>query len=658
MMHRSLVLILAILLSTAGLALPTRSVESEASRLYAAPSKTGNGDCESWQNACTLQTALTGASAGDEIWVAAGTHKPGSNRTDTFQLKSGVAVYGGFAGNEGSLDERDFVLNETILSGDIGTQNDASDNAYHVVTSSGTDDTTVLDGFTITAGNANGAIPDNYGGGMHNQSGSPTLVNVVFSQNSAYDGGGMHNQNSSPTLTNVTFSNNTANNCGGGIHSSSSPLTLTDVSFSGNEATVFGGGLFAGGNIVTLTGVSFTNNSAQSGGGMCGTNNEWVSLTNVTFHGNSAAEGGGGFFHMFIKNTALANTTFSENSAEQGGGIFMVPRMLDPITITIHNSIFWGNTDSTSAGNDHIFGQSTIAVSLSDNVIQGGCPDPFQCTHTIAADPLLGSLGHWGGFSPTIPLLPGSAAIDAGSTTCPTTDQRGAARSDGHCDIGAYESRGFTLLKTGGDDQDSFLTTPFAQPLSVAVTSPFGEPVNGGIVSFRAPVFGASTIPAAADVVITGGAAVRALSPNGNRGTVEVLASAAGAAPVAFELNNITMDTITEITSSSNPAFTGRPVTFTITVSAPPGAGVPAGKVMIVKVDPDGIGQSPLSAFEDLTLNDEGVAEITIPSLPPGKHDFLARYLYDHYFTESISEIFTQIVDPLTVFIPLIAARR
>jgi hypothetical protein len=83
----------------------------------------------------------------------------------------------------------------TILSGDID-QNDITDpygvvtdtanivgeNAYHVVTGGGTDSTAVLDGFVITAGQANGSSDPHYnGGGMYNSSSSPTLTNVVFS---------------------------------------------------------------------------------------------------------------------------------------------------------------------------------------------------------------------------------------------------------------------------------------------------------------------------------------------------------------------------------------------------------------------------------------------------------------------------------------------
>jgi hypothetical protein len=88
---------------------------------YAKPAASGAGDCSSWTNACTLQSALTGAVSGEEIWVQAGTHKPtaGSDRGATFQLINGVAVYGGFAGTEAARDDRNPAAHVTILSGDI-----------------------------------------------------------------------------------------------------------------------------------------------------------------------------------------------------------------------------------------------------------------------------------------------------------------------------------------------------------------------------------------------------------------------------------------------------------------------------------------------------------------------------------------------------------
>ena len=140
---------------------------------YAKPAASGTGDCSSWANACTLQTALTGAVSGDEIWVAAGTHKPttGTDRTATFQLKNGVAVYGGFAGTETARGQRNPAANLTILSGDIDNNDSQTPiitdlttvtgnttNSYHVVTGA---TGATLDGFTITAGNANGSACPN-----------------------------------------------------------------------------------------------------------------------------------------------------------------------------------------------------------------------------------------------------------------------------------------------------------------------------------------------------------------------------------------------------------------------------------------------------------------------------------------------------------------
>ncbi len=66
----------------------------------------------------------------------------------------GVAIYGGFAGTETELSERDWENNVTILSGEIGDPATTADNTIHVVVSIGQNGTAVLDGFTITKGNA------------------------------------------------------------------------------------------------------------------------------------------------------------------------------------------------------------------------------------------------------------------------------------------------------------------------------------------------------------------------------------------------------------------------------------------------------------------------------------------------------------------------
>lgn len=193
--HRSLAFLLILLFGAAALALPAPAAQAQpASKVwYVAQTSRGTGSCDSWENACALQQALSSAAAGsgDELWVEAGVYRPTTTgddpRTATFQLKSGVALYGGFTGNESHRDARDWVANETILSGDIGVQGVATDNVYHVVTGSGTDHTAVLDGFTVTGGYAAyiGSIDCSIfcGGGMRNSSGSPTIRNVTFRGN-------------------------------------------------------------------------------------------------------------------------------------------------------------------------------------------------------------------------------------------------------------------------------------------------------------------------------------------------------------------------------------------------------------------------------------------------------------------------------------------
>jgi len=462
-----------------------------------------DGDCLSWETACELQTALFTATEGDQIWVAAGTYKPTTddNREATFQLINGVAIYGGFPANGGDFSQRDWETYATTLSGDIGNEDDNSDNSYQVVTGSGVVESAVLDGFTVSGGNANGgwntAVEN--GGGMYNSSGSPTLTNLTFSDNSASEngggmynvensnpmlsnvtfsgnraqaGGGMSNNNSSPSLTNVTFSGNSANpgvdGAGGGMYNSQSQPTLSNVTFTGNTAAIGGGmsnmessptmtdvtfsyntvasewGSSGGGmdnleSSPVLTNVSFIGNSADNGGGMDNSYSS-PSLTNVTFTSNTASYDGGGMYNWY-SSPSLTNVTFTSNTATNNGG-GMYNHESSP---TLTNAILWGNTPS------QVYGSAT--VTYSD--IQGD--DVYPGDGNINENPLLGNLADNGGFTQTHELGENSPAIDTGNpVTCPVTDQRGYPRPiDGDidgtavCDMGAYEYGstidGFTL---------------------------------------------------------------------------------------------------------------------------------------------------------------------------------------------------------------------
>jgi parallel beta-helix repeat protein/predicted outer membrane repeat protein len=437
--------------------------------LYAAPTTQGSGDCSGWANACALRYALSIAVSGDEIWVKKEVHYPGTSRTDTFTLKNNVALYGGFAGNETSRDQRNWQSNVTILSGDIDqddTDNDGNyiaetsadiqgSNAYHVVTGSGTDSTAILDGFVVTAGQANEtSSPNDRGGGMYNVSSSPALTNVTFSGNTAtYFGGGMYNTSSSPTLTDVTFSgnaaaitsgggmynsssnptligvtfsSNTANSNGGGMHNEGSSPTLTSVTFSGNTANSYGGGVYnASSSNPTLTDVTFSNNTALDGGAMYNSSSS-PTLTDVTFSSNTASKRGGAMYNSSSSPT-LTGVSFSSNTAgESGGGMYNVsssPTLTDVTfsgnTVTagsgggmynffssnppLTNVTFSGNTATTGGGMYNFYSSPTLknVVMWGDSATSG--PEIYNSSSTpsISYSDIQGCGGSGGGWQST-----------------------------------------------------------------------------------------------------------------------------------------------------------------------------------------------------------------------------------------------------------------
>jgi len=371
---------------------------------------------------------------------------------------------------------------------------------------------------------------------------TPTLTDVTFSGNTAIEeGGGMYCiQNSNPTLTNVSFSNNQAYDNGGGVYSEQCSPTLTDVSFIQNAATS-GGGMSNNASNPTLENIAFSSNHAYFGGGVYNTAASSPVLTNVSFSGNNATYCGG-MYNIASSNPTLTNVSFSGNDANYYGGGICNRSTSNPV---IKNTILWGNSAPTGAEIYNINSNPTISASDVQDCGGSGSGWVSACGtdsgDNIDADPYFGVLGDYGGFSQTLPLLPGSAAIDAGdSTSCPTTDQRGVTRPQGaHCDIGAYESRGFTLTKTSGDGQIALVNTAFAKPLVVDVSSTNSEPVDGGVVTFTAPASGASAIPQMNTVTILGGTVSQSLSANGESGSYNVAVDTIGAAAlIEFTLHN------------------------------------------------------------------------------------------------------------------------
>ncbi|UCH60869.1 MAG: hypothetical protein JSV61_05150 [Anaerolineales bacterium] len=423
-------MISAVLLGLGGGAVVTEPALAQTTGAILYVNMDASGNCSAWALACDLQTALGTAKSGDEIWVQAGIYTPTTDinaPSATFQLRNGVAIYGGFAGDEKEREQRDWTSNITVLSGDIGgddttdlhgvvtdTANIVGENAYHVVFSSGVDTTAILDGFVITAGYASQTPPNihGYGGGMFMQAGSPTLNNLVFSGNTAgkgaayYGGGAMYiSFASNPVLTHVTFVANTAGSAAGMFNDRGSNPVLNDVLFSGNKAIdascmgnytnsspVLNGVVFDGnsssnkGCMVnhensnpTLTAVTFSNNSARYGSGMYNYMSS-PTLTEVVFSNNAAGHVGGAIENETSSNPILNNVLFSGNSAyHQGGGMFNIVGSNPMLT----NVAFINNTVTGDGGGGGIQNSNSspilVNVTFSGNhAVVGGGIDNWQ----------------------------------------------------------------------------------------------------------------------------------------------------------------------------------------------------------------------------------------------------------------------------------------
>ena|GEM_PF-3185297 len=418
-------------------------------------------DGSSWCHAyLTLYEALDWPpSPGTTIRVANGTYLPdpvglGDPRKATFQLINGVSIEGGYAGcGAPDPDERSIDVHLTTLSGDIGTGGDDSDNSYHVVTGTNVDPTGVLDGFTISDGNANGAPDYNLGGGMFNDgaSSNPTVRYCTFSSNSTGNGGhggGMCNDwGASPTVANCTFTSNSAAENGGGMYNYRGSPIVTDCTFVGNDAGQGGGMLNHDGSNPTVIDCTFSENTAATnGGGMWNGKNSSPGVTNCTFSGNRADQYGSGMWNGENSSPGVTNCTFSGNRADQcGGGMFNNYQNNNPEVI---NSIFWANTDNDGANMDEsaqIHDEPGSASVVSYTCIQACtafCTNPDD--HNIGDNPLFVT-GPGGDFY-LRQIASGQAAdspsVDAGSDTavslglglCGRT-----TRTDEVCDTGVVD---------------------------------------------------------------------------------------------------------------------------------------------------------------------------------------------------------------------------
>lgn len=273
--------------------------ECRVMRVNAAAPAGGHG--ASWAGALnSLDAALIKAELYkgkiEEIWIAGGTYVPDSAgltnpRSASFKLVDNVAVYGGFAGTESLLEERDPVANLTILSGDL-TGNDApgfanmEENAYHVVQAFTSGTNATLSGVTITGGYADVPPINMNGGGVYIDNREPVIDHCTIIGNKAIAGGGVYIRGQiAPTIVNSKIYANQAVNIGGGLTNVLSSPMIANTLFVGNGAPN-GGAVFVNGGAPTfLNSVMIANAATQQGGGLRNAGN--LTMVNSILWGNS-----------------------------------------------------------------------------------------------------------------------------------------------------------------------------------------------------------------------------------------------------------------------------------------------------------------------------------------------------------------------------------
>ncbi|MGF1565966.1 MAG: choice-of-anchor Q domain-containing protein [Flavobacteriales bacterium] len=354
--------------------------------VFVNPTATGNGSGFTWNNALTdLQQALAVAQPGEQIWVKTGIYKPSTtgNRSESFNLPPNVPVYGGFAGGENALGQRNLKENPSILSGDLGGPG-TQDNTYNVVVCNDATAEFTLNGFEITNGTADGnAIQRQRGAGIRvNNASIVNVVNCDIHSNSAIDeGAGIYLQNTSQ-------------------------LNVVSSIIRSNIAPV---------------------SSAM----FCGTANAYLESTALYRNANTSAVAEKGVITSTFGAIDLINCTVSQNTFVNAANAYLV-----------HSYVFTNIRNSIISGNDLNGGGSVAnitpnATSVSFSIIEG---DELPQIGEMV------SFGEPGFLKPTdddYRLILSSFGFNTGDTTVVLSnrDANGAPRvALGQVDFGAYEA--------------------------------------------------------------------------------------------------------------------------------------------------------------------------------------------------------------------------
>lgn len=451
---------------------------AEPSRLYVNAAATGNDSGGDWANAHReLQTAIAVAEnsggAVREIWVAHGIYLPdydvvfGRHTGDTgswFSIGQDMRLYGGFAGSETTLEQRDPAAHPTILSGDLAGNDvadltplmacldwetpappaclpydvngdkyvDAADvgfgeNTWWLVGMYDWSGGTLLDGFVLRHANGTAIEVDDFS--------DVVLRNCTFEQNL---GGAIEHFDGSLLVQNCRFLRNVAQFLDAPM-AVSGDVRVENSLFDGNRGQVDGGAISSGGWL-QLSGCTFLRNSAgnpDGSGGAILNNGGMLDISYCMFLGNTAPGRGGAIYSAGYERPSVYNSLFASNAAGVAGGAISAQDEME-ITLTtfagntckarqaagihatdyaaVYNSILWGNTADSDGDEGGPYQDESAQVAsrvYSDvTIIQGGQwnADPLF-VDPDGADQVPGTLDD------NYALRPGSPAIDAGQNS-------------------------------------------------------------------------------------------------------------------------------------------------------------------------------------------------------------------------------------------------
>lgn len=451
---------------------------ANATVYYVNKNATGANNGANWTNAfTTIDLAFSNAIVGDQVWVAVGVYKPATNaRTATFTIPNGVEVYGGFAGTETLISQRDLTVNTTTLNGDIGTTGIQTDNCYSVVTFNNASNLTKFDGFKII--NAYNNQSSTYGGAIRNINGEPTISNCEFLANYAFNGASVGSSTGGAqtmTLVNCKMRSNNAV-YGGAVYANLGNVKLISCEIFTNTAS-YGGGIQSENGTLIIDRCKISGNSATNTGGAIRLNNSngKLEMYNSLIVGNLANEGAvlslapisNQEVHKIINCTISGNRNISTSTSTST--LIVLSSSNHSI---IANSIIWGN----------VCYRQLLNGDVSNCIILGNyLPDTF--TNISTTDPNMTSIGDGNNapftqdaYNYRVPST--SGAINAGNNSFVNSlynlDLDAATRIlNTTVDIGAYEKDTSLSVGSFGKNIVSIAPNPVSNTFTINSAKPF-----------------------------------------------------------------------------------------------------------------------------------------------------------------------------------------